>query len=59
MRTEHAEQVLAIYQLGIDGGDATFETAAPAWEAFDAARLPGHRLVAIDGDGLGDGRAVG
>ncbi|MGA5822939.1 GNAT family N-acetyltransferase [Kitasatospora sp. NPDC094028] len=48
MLPEHAEQVLAIYQLGIDGGDATFETAAPSWEAFDAARLPDHRLVAVD-----------
>jgi phosphinothricin acetyltransferase len=47
----HAEQVLAIYQLGIDGGDATFETTAPSWEAFDATRLPEHRLVAVDGDG--------
>ncbi|MFJ8623744.1 GNAT family N-acetyltransferase [Kitasatospora sp. NPDC093550] len=48
MLPEHAEQVLAIYQLGIDGGDATFEEAAPSWEAFDAARLAGHRLVAVD-----------
>ncbi|WP_369185285.1 N-acetyltransferase family protein [Streptomyces sp. Y1] len=48
MLPEHAEQVLAIYQLGIDGGDATFETTAPAWEAFDAARLAEHRLVAVD-----------
>ncbi|WP_329576047.1 GNAT family N-acetyltransferase [Kitasatospora sp. NBC_01250] len=59
MRTEHAEQVLALYQLGIDSGDSTFETAAPSWEAFDAARLPGHRLVAIDGDEAGDGRGDG
>jgi L-amino acid N-acyltransferase YncA len=51
MRAEHAEQVLAIYQLGIDEGDATFETSAPGWEAFDRAHLPGHRLVALDDDG--------
>lgn len=44
----HAEQVLAIYQAGIDEGDATFETTAPTWPAFDAARLPEHRLVALD-----------
>ncbi|MER6304122.1 GNAT family N-acetyltransferase, partial [Kitasatospora sp. NPDC001539] len=50
MRPEHADQVLAIYQAGIDGGDATFEQAAPAWEAFDASRLAEHRLVALDGD---------
>ncbi|GAA3956886.1 GNAT family N-acetyltransferase [Actinomadura viridis] len=47
MRPEHSGQVLEIYRLGIDDGDATFETAAPTWEAFDAARLPRHRLVAL------------
>ncbi|WP_406424020.1 GNAT family N-acetyltransferase [Streptomyces sp. NBC_00873] len=51
MRPEHAEQVLAVYQLGIDEGDATFETSAPVWEAFDAAKLPEHRLVALDDGG--------
>ncbi|TXS26042.1 N-acetyltransferase family protein [Streptomyces sp. adm13(2018)] len=49
MGPQHAEQVLAIYQLGIDDGNATFETTAPTWEAFDRAKLPDHRLVAIDG----------
>ncbi|PYC70187.1 N-acetyltransferase [Streptomyces tateyamensis] len=48
MLPEHGGQVLAIYQLGIDAGDATFETAAPTWEAFDASRLTEHRLVALD-----------
>jgi L-amino acid N-acyltransferase YncA len=43
-----AAQVLAIYQAGLDGGEASFETCAPAWEVFDATRLPGHRHVAID-----------
>jgi L-amino acid N-acyltransferase YncA len=43
-----APQVLAIYQAGLDTGQASFETVAPAWEAFDAARLPGHRHVAAD-----------
>src|SRR5512147_3205869 len=51
MRPEHADQVLAIYQLGIDEGDATFETAAPTWEAFDAAKLTEHRPVALDDGG--------
>ncbi|MGQ5637799.1 MULTISPECIES: GNAT family N-acetyltransferase [unclassified Streptomyces] len=51
MQPEHAEQVLAIYQLGIDEGNATFETTAPAWEAFNAAKLPEHRLVALDDGG--------
>jgi L-amino acid N-acyltransferase YncA len=43
-----AVQVLAIYQAGLDTGQASFETAAPAWDAFDAAKLPGHRHVAAD-----------
>ncbi|MFF9339673.1 MULTISPECIES: GNAT family N-acetyltransferase [unclassified Streptomyces] len=52
MADGHAEQVLAIYRSGIDGGDATFETAAPTWEAFDAGRLPAHRFVALGDDGV-------
>ncbi|WP_211360288.1 GNAT family N-acetyltransferase [Actinocorallia herbida] len=46
----HAPEVLAIYQVGIEEGDATFETAAPTWPEFDAARLPEHRLVALAPD---------
>jgi L-amino acid N-acyltransferase YncA len=48
MTPDHAVQVLAIYQAGIDGGDATFETEAPSWDRFDATRLPAHRHVALD-----------
>ncbi|MEU8759419.1 N-acetyltransferase family protein [Streptomyces sp. NPDC048659] len=48
---EHAGQVLAIYQAGIDEGNATFETVAPTWEAFDAAKLPEHRFAALDESG--------
>ncbi|OPF75595.1 hypothetical protein VT50_0224550 [Streptomyces antioxidans] len=44
----HADEVLAIHQLGIDEGNATFETTAPRWEAFDTARLANHRHVAVD-----------
>ncbi|MEV0531415.1 N-acetyltransferase family protein [Kitasatospora sp. NPDC050463] len=51
MEHGHARPVLAIYQAGIDEGNATFETAAPSWEAFDAARLPGHRHVALGAGG--------
>jgi phosphinothricin acetyltransferase len=51
MVPEHADQVLAIYQAGIDEGDATFETAAPSWETFDADKLPEHRLVALSPEG--------
>jgi len=45
----HAAAVLAIYQAGIDEGNATFEAQAPTWEAFSAAKLPGHRFVARTG----------
>lgn len=48
MRTADADAVLAIYQSGLDGGDASFETTAPAWPTFDAAKLPDHRHVAAD-----------
>ncbi|WP_420078662.1 N-acetyltransferase family protein [Streptomyces sp. JL4002] len=48
---EHAGQVLAIYQAGIDEGNATFEARAPEWAAFDKAKLPGHRFVALGPDG--------
>ena len=52
MTAEHAERVLAIYQAGIAEGDATFETQAPTWEEFDAARLPDHRFVAVSSDAV-------
>ncbi|MFJ9823318.1 GNAT family N-acetyltransferase [Streptomyces sp. NPDC101160] len=58
MRPEYADQVLAIYQRGIDEGNATFETAAPTWQAFDAAKSPEHRLVALD-DSDSAGRVLG
>lgn len=51
MLPEHAADVLAIYQAGIDEGQATFETGAPSWAAFDAAKLPGHRYAALDEHG--------
>jgi L-amino acid N-acyltransferase YncA len=53
MRAADAGQVLAIYQAGLDAGDASFETQAPSWEEFDAAKLPAHRLVAV-AEGTGE-----
>ena len=50
MTVEHADAVLAIYQAGIDEGDATFETQAPTWDSYVAAKLPGHRFVALADD---------
>jgi L-amino acid N-acyltransferase YncA/2-polyprenyl-3-methyl-5-hydroxy-6-metoxy-1,4-benzoquinol methylase len=49
MRAADADEVLTVYQAGLDTGQASFEVAAPAWEAFDAAKLPLHRHVAADG----------
>ena len=49
LRHDDWPAVRAIYEAGIATGNATFETSAPAWEAWDAAHLPAHRLVAADG----------
>ena len=46
--------VEAIHAEGIATGQATFETAPPSWEEFDASRLRDHRLVAVE-----DGEVVG
>ena len=40
-----------IYREGIEDGEATFETATPSWDAFDAGKIPTPRLVAVDDDG--------
>ena len=53
MRASDADRVLAIYQAGLDAGDASFETQAPSWAAFETAKLPAHRLVAV-ADGTGE-----
>jgi L-amino acid N-acyltransferase YncA len=46
--------VRQIYEEGIVTGNATFETEAPDWAAWDEAHLPDHRFVARL-----DGRVVG
>jgi L-amino acid N-acyltransferase YncA/precorrin-6B methylase 2 len=56
MRAGDADQVLAVYQAGLDTGQASFGTVAPPWEAFDAAKLPLHRHVAED---AATGRVLG
>lgn len=54
MRAEDWPDVQAIYRQGIATGNATFETDVPEWIAWDAAHLPGCRLVARrDGAALG------
>src|SRR6266567_5620775 len=54
MTAGHAAPVLAIYQAGIEEGNATFETRTPGWAEFTAARLPAHRFVAT-----ADGQVTG
>ncbi|MFD5895907.1 GNAT family N-acetyltransferase [Streptomyces sp. NPDC060366] len=51
LHAAHADEVLAIYQAGIDEGNATFETSPPPWESFDTAKLPEHRFAALGDDG--------
>lgn len=50
MRASDADDVLVIYQAGIDGGQSSFETKAPTWEEFDRAKLALHRHVALDAE---------
>jgi L-amino acid N-acyltransferase YncA len=56
MEDGDAGPVLAIYQAGLDTGLASFEVTAPAWEGFDAGKLPAHRHVAVD---AGTGEVLG
>jgi len=51
LRVDDWPAVSEIYWDGMRDGLATFETEVPAWDAWDAAHLPRHRLVA---DVLGD-----
>lgn len=46
LRRENWPSVAAIYEEGIQSGNATFETRVPDWEAWDAAHLSQHRFVA-------------
>ncbi|MBD7958604.1 N-acetyltransferase [Microbacterium sp. Sa4CUA7] len=43
--------VAEIYRQGVEDGEATFESRVPEWAEFDAAKLPGLRLVAEDDAG--------
>ncbi len=42
--------VQAIYQEGIETGNATFETAVPPWKSWNNSHLPHSRLVARSGN---------
>jgi L-amino acid N-acyltransferase YncA len=54
LRSADWPEVARIFREGIATGNATFETEVPSWEAWDAARLSEHRLVAER-----EGRVVG
>jgi phosphinothricin acetyltransferase len=51
MDADDADAVLAIYQTGLDSGDASFEDTAPTWAVFQATKLSGQRFVAVDDAG--------
>ena len=57
LRPEDWPAVRAIYEEGIRGGDATFETEPPSWKRWDAAH-PELRLVA-ERDGSVAGSVAG
>ena len=44
-------QVQAIFAEGIATGHATFESAPPSWNEFDARKVAHSRLVAVDAGG--------
>ena len=52
MRRADWTHVRRIYEEGLATGDASFETAAPAWRSWDAAHLASPRLVARIGADL-------
>jgi L-amino acid N-acyltransferase YncA len=54
MRVDDWPAVAAIYAEGIATRNATFETAAPTFEEFDASHHADHRLVAVE-----NGRVLG
>jgi L-amino acid N-acyltransferase YncA len=59
MRADDWPAVRAIYLEGIASGNATFETAAPSWEEWDAKHLPRPRLVFRDEGRVGGWAALG
>lgn len=54
LRPEHWPVVREIYEQGLLTGQATFETAAPSWEKWDAGHLPFARLLGISRSASGD-----
>ena len=50
LREADAATVLALYQQGLDSGEASFETQAPDWPTWNKKYLPVCRLVHSDGE---------
>src|ERR1043165_8106554 len=48
LREEDWPAVREIFAQGIAGRNATFETEAPSWEAWDRSQLDGQRYVAVE-----------
>jgi phosphinothricin acetyltransferase len=48
LRSSDWPEVASIFEAGIATGNATFETEAPGWAAWDASHLQSHRLVAVE-----------
>jgi L-amino acid N-acyltransferase YncA len=54
MSESDGERVLEIYKMGIETGNATFETEVPTWNDWDSKHLPHSRFVsAINGKIVG------
>jgi phosphinothricin acetyltransferase len=53
LRPEDWPAVRAIYEEGIRGGDATFETEAPSWEKWDEAHSELRLVAERDGSVVG------
>ncbi|MBW2622608.1 MAG: N-acetyltransferase [Deltaproteobacteria bacterium] len=52
MKAEDWPAVKAIYQQGIDTGNATFETSVPEWRVWDRNHLDICRLVAREAEAI-------
>lgn len=50
LQPHHWPAVRTIYEEGIAGGNATFETRAPSWQEWDQSHMECCRLVALDGE---------
>lgn len=48
LTADHWPDVERIHAAGIATGHATFDTEPPTWQQFDASKLAGQRMVAID-----------